>query len=156
MDNANNDNSKSLADKVVEAQAREAELSPAQMFDFFDYDLPEHDEFGMPTANSIEYVIARILYIDHNISGRETLHLRQDNHIWEGDHWVAENDINLYRLTQWKFKGFNRDQKARIWARLRGCLPTLSNDKLVIKNNLVWNMKENKLEYTIEDPLTIN
>ena len=148
--------SESLADKVIARQEAEARNSSQIIDPFFSYDLPERDEYGMPTANCLDYVIARILYIDCNISGRERLHLREDDRIWEGDHWVAEDDKTLYRITRWGFKPFTQVQKIKIWARLRECLPTLSYDKFVVKDNLVWDAKNSELYFTEDEPLTIN
>lgn len=147
----------SLADKIIAKQeAEEKRNANNPGFPFFNYDLPERDEFGMPTANSLEYVIARIIYIDYNVSGRERLHLREDNRIWEGDHWVAEDDKTLYNITRWPYKPFTSVQKARIWDRLKECLPTLSYDKMVVKDNLVWDAKNNELYLSDDKPLTIN
>lgn len=147
-----------LADKLIAQRESQEEKKKdvTVTYKFFNYELPEKDEFGMPTANSIEYVIARIIYIDYNISGKDRLHLREDGRIWEGDHWVSENDRNLYKITQWAFKPFTPDQKHRIWVRLRECLPKLSYDKMVVKDNLVWDMKNNELYFSDEKPLTIN
>lgn len=147
----------SLADKIIERQKYEEDNKEKELrFDFFSYELPEKDEYGMPTANSLEYVIARIIYIDYNVSGKERLHLRGDGRIWEGDHWIAENDKTLYRITKWKYKPFTSEQKARIWARLTECLPTLSYDKLVVKDNLIWDWKNNDLYFSDDKPLTMN
>lgn len=147
----------SLADKIIERQKYEDDNKEEHLrFDFFNYELPEKDEYGMPTANSLEYVIARIIYIDYHISGKERLHLREDGRIWEGDHWIAENDKTLYRITKWKYKPFTSEQKARIWARLVECLPTLSYDKIVVKDNLIWDWKNNNLYFSDDKPLTIN
>lgn len=146
----------SLADRVIAQQESERKDKERVLPPFFDYDLPERDELGMPTANGLDYVIARILYIDHNISGRERLHLREDGRIWEGDHWVAEDDKVLYRITKWGFKPFTQTQKIQIWTRLRECLPTLSYDKMVVKDNLVWDAKNSELYFTGDEPLTIN
>lgn len=147
----------SLADKIIERQQYEEDSKDKELrFDFFNYELPEKDEYGMPTANSLEYVIARIIYIDYNVSGKERLHLRGDGRIWEGDRWIAENDKTLYRITKWKYKPFTAEQKARIWARLVECLPTLSYDKLVVKDNLIWDWKNNDLYFSDDKPLTMN
>lgn len=145
-----------LADKVIAQQEAESKHSSQVVGPFFDYELPERDELGMPTANCLDYVIARILYIDNNITGREKLHLREDDRIWEGDHWVAEDDKTIYRITQWNFKPFTQVQKIKIWARLRECLPTLSYDKFVVKDNLVWDAKNSELYFAEDEPLTIN
>lgn len=145
-----------LADKLIARQEAESEQKTEPRFNFFSYALPEKDEYGMPTANSIEYVIARIIYIDYNISGRERLHLREDDRIWEGDHWVSEDEKNLYRLTKWPYKPFTAAQRSRIWARLRECLPTLSYDKVVVRDNLVWDWKNRELYFSDDKPLTIN
>ena len=145
-----------LAEQVIANQEREAVKAKALEIDFFSYDLPERDELGMPTANSIEYVIARILYIDHNLSGKEKLHLREDGRIWEGDHWIAENSKNLYRITKWPFKSFTDSQSPRIWARLREVLPTLAYNKLVVKDNLIWDWENSDLYFSDEEPTTIN
>lgn len=147
-----------LADKLIAQRESQEEKKKdvTVTYKFFNYELPEKDEFGMPTANSIEYVIARIIYIDYNVSGKDRLHLREDGRIWEGDHWLSENDRNLYKITQWAFKPFTPDQKHRIWVRLRECLPKLSYDKMVVKDNLVWDMKNNELYFSDEKPLTIN
>lgn len=150
----NNDN---LADKLIAMQNEESECKAPQVkYDFLKYDLPEKDDLGMPTANSVEYIVARILYIDYNVSGAEHLHLREDGRIWEGDHWLAENEKNLYKITRWPYKPFTDSQKYRIWARLRECLPTLSYDKMVIKDNLVWDSKNNEVYFSDEPLLTVN
>lgn len=148
--------SESLADKLLARQEAESNYLESSSEGFFKCDLPELDELGLPTANCLDYVIARILYIDYNITGRERLHLRGDGRIWEGDHWVAENDRTLYRITQWNFKPFNQVQKAKIWTRLRECLPTLSYDKMVLKDNLVWDAKNSELYFADDKPLTMN
>lgn len=146
----------SLADQLVEKQVNGDKPNAEPEFKFFNYELPSKDEFGMPTANSIDYVIARIFFIDYNVTGKERLHLREDGKIWEGDHWLSEDDRNLYRLTQWSYKAFSPDQKHRIWLRLRECLPTLSDKKVVIRDNLIWDMEKGELYYSDDTPLTIN
>lgn len=124
---------------------------------FFTYDLPARDDLGMPTANCLDYLIARIFYVDYQLSGREHLHLRrEDDRIWEGDHWVAENNRNLYRLLKWQGKALTNDQQAMVWARLRECLPTLSDTKMVVKDNLVFDKEKGELYFEDEPPLTIN
>lgn len=143
----------SLADKIIERNERGCVKKPA----FFNYDLPARDELGMPTANCLEYLIARILYVDNCLSGPERLHLRDyDNHIWEGDHWVAENSKNIYRLLKWQGKALTQDQQAMVWARLRDYLPTLSDKKIVVKDNLVWDKEKNELYFEKYIPHTIN
>lgn len=143
----------SLADQIIERN----EQGHVEKPEFFNYDLPARDELGMPTANCLEYLIARILYVDNCLSGPEHLHLRDyDDHIWEGDHWVAENNKNLYRLLKWQGKALSQDQQAMVWARLREYLPTLSDKKIVVKDNLVWDKENNKLYYEKYMPHTIN
>lgn len=145
----------SLADRIIE-QSFDKEVKQTKP-KFFNYELPEKDELGMPTANCLDYLIARILYVDYNLSGREHLHLRDcDDYIWEGNHWVAENDKNLYRLLKWQGKRLDPDQKAMVWARLRECIPTLSEDKMVAKDNLIWDKKNCELYFSDDDILTIN
>lgn len=147
-----------LADKIIKHNGlngdnEHGKIEPPK---FFSYDLPEKDDLGMPTANCLDYLIARILYVDYKLSGREHLHLRDDGYIWEGNHWVAENNKNLYRLLMWKGKALTQDQQAMVWARLRECLPTLSNKKMVVRDNLVWDMEKNELYFSDENPITIN
>lgn len=148
--------SESLADKVIAQQKTEENRKKQILPPFFDYELPERDELGMPTANCLDYVVARILYIDYNLSGRERLHFREDGRIWEGDHWISEDDKTLYRITRWGFEPFTQVQKIKIWNRLKECLPTLSYDKFVVKDNLVWDAKNNDLYFAKDKPLTIN
>lgn len=143
-----------LAEQIINNGKKSTQLEKPK---FFNYDLPKKDELGMPTANCLDYLIARILYVDYNLSGREHLHLRKcDDYIWEGNHWLAENDKNLYRLLKWQGKRLDPDQKAMVWARLRECLPTLSEDKMVVRDNLVWDKKSGELYFSDEDVLTIN
>ena len=148
----------SLADKIIAKQETEDsnKSNNQNKIDFFNYDLPKKDEFGIPTANCLDYVIVRILYIDYNVSGREHLHLREDGRIWEGDHWLSENEKNLYKITRWPYKNFTSSQCHRIWARLREFLPTLSYDKMVIKDNLIWDSKNNDVYFSDEPVLTVN
>lgn len=147
MDDAN------IADKIIEANTSGQKHIPK----FFRYQLPERDDLGIPTANCLDYLIARIIYIDYNRSGREHLHLREyDDMIWEGDHWLAEKSANLYRLLKWKGRPLNADQQAMVWSRLREILPVLSDKKLVIKDNLVYDKETGELYYEDEPPLTIN
>lgn len=143
----------SIADEIIEANDSGRKHIP----EFFNYALPERDDLGMPTANCLDYLIARIIYIDYNLTGPEHLHLREyDDMIWEGDHWVAENGANLYRLLKWKGKALSPDQQAMVWSRLREVLPTLSDKKIVIKDNLVYDKETGEMYYEDEPPLTIN
>lgn len=143
----------SLADKIIERNEQGHTEKPR----FFNYDLPERDELGMPTANCLEYLIARILYVDNCLSGAEHLHLRDyDEHIWEGDHWVAENSKNMYRLLKWQGKALSSDQQAMVWARLREYLPTLSDKKIVVKDNLIYDKEKGELYFSDHMPPTIN
>ena len=145
----------SLADEIIKNNNSPNGTKKAP--EFFNYDLPKRDELGMPTANCLDYLIARIFYIDYHLSGREHLHLRDyDDNIWEGDHWLAENGKNLYRLLKWQGKALSKDQQEMVWGRLRECLPTLSDKKVVVKDNLVWDKEKNELYFEDEKPLTIN
>lgn len=141
-----------LAEQLINQSKRETSYSPS----FFDYTLPPKDELGIPTADSINYLIARILYIDQNLTGPNKLHLRDDEHIWEGDQWVAENSKNLYRILMWKGRAFKKDQIEMIWNRLRECLPTLAHDKMVVKDNLIWDKAKGEMYFSDDKPLTIN
>ena len=143
----------SLAERVIASQEKEHVKTPE--VDFFNYDLPERDDLGMPTANSVEYVVARILYINYNITDQHIIHLREDGRVWEGEQWLAENSQNLYRITKWNYKPFNDGQKQMIWRRLREILPSLSYDKIAIKDNLIWDWKNNKLYFADENPVTV-
>jgi len=146
----------SLADMIIDGNSQKT-VEKAKAPEFFNYDLPKNDDLGIPTANCLDYLIARILYIDYNLSGREHLHLREsDDYIWEGNHWIAENNKNLYRILMWKGKALSKDQQAMIWARLRECLPTLSEKKMVVRDNLVWDKEKRELYFSDEKPLTIN
>jgi len=147
-----------LADQILENKGLvESGIVGGEHTKFFKNDPPKRDDLGMPTANSLDYMIARILYIDYNLSGREHLHLRDDDErIWEGNHWISEKRESLYRILKWKGAPLNQEQQAMIWARLRECLPTLSEDKMVIKDNLVWDKKKGELYFEDEKPLTIN
>ena len=144
----------SLADDIIKNQNGGGRTEKPK---FFNYNLPKRDDLGMPTANCLDYVIARILYVNYNLSSREHLHLRDyDDNIWEGDHWIAENGKNLYRLLKWQGKALSKDQQDMVWARLRECLPTLSDKKIVVKDNLVWDKEKCELYFEDEKPLTIN
>ena len=146
----------SLADDIIKKNSSSGARTASKP-QFFNYELPHRDELGMPTANSLEYLIARIFYVDYQLSGNEHLHLRTyDDNIWEGDHWIAENSKNLYRLLKWQGKALSKDQQDMVWARLRECLPTLSDKKMVVKDNLVWDKEKCELYFEDEKPLTIN
>ena len=121
--------------------------------DFFKYDLKGVDEYGLPRKNRLDYIIARIFIINSN--KREKLHLRDDGHIWEGDHWLAEDQKNLYRLAEWE-KIIDLDRADIIWAKLRSMLPELSDSKLVVKDNLIYDMENRTLEFSEDKPYTIN
>lgn len=141
-----------LASRVIEANEEEASSS-ANSPKFFNVDLPEIDEYGLPTVNSVDYFVARMLYIDQN-SEEGHLHLRNDGRIWKGNQWVSENQDNLYRFAEWRHP-IKAWQKEAIWKRIREVLPILSKDKYVVTDGLVWNRKEAKLERVDNKPNTV-
>ena len=150
-----------LAEKIIEQQAKERggleKDDPPKKPEFFKQSLPEKDDLGIPTANCLEYVIARILYIDYHFGNKEHLHLRNDDsRIWEGDHWVAENSKNLYRLLRWKGQPISRDRIEMVWTSLRDYIPTLDESKLVVKNNLMFDRVSGEMYLSENKPLTIN
>lgn len=150
-----------LAERVIEQQNKErAELkqdSQPQKPAFFKCDLPERDDLGIPTANCLEYVISRILYVDYHFGNKDHLHLRNDDgRIWEGDHWIAESSKNLYRLLKWKGQPISRDRVDMVWASLRDYLPTLDESKFVVKDNLMFDRANGDLYLSEDKPLTIN
>jgi hypothetical protein len=144
-----------LAEQLIGKQL-ESEKPSVVKTEFFNYELPKNDELGIPTANSIEYLIARIFYVDYHFGNIEHLHLREDGRIWEGDHWVAENNKNMYRLLKWQGRPLSQDQVHMLWNRLRECIPTLSDDKIVVKDNLVYDKESGELYFSDETVLTIN
>lgn len=142
-----------LASKVIEANEKES--SPTNNLPkFFGVDLPEVDEYGLPTVDSVDYFIARMMYIDREAKDGH-LHLRDDSRIWKGYQWVSENQENLYRLAEWRYP-IKTWQKEAIWKRLREILPELSKDKYVVADGLVWNRKESRLERVDNKPNTVN
>lgn len=142
----------SLADQLI--QNTEKGVTGSELEEgFFKYDLSGVDEYGLPRKNRLDYIIARIFVI--NSSKVEKLHLRSDDHIWEGDHWVAEDSKNLYRLAEWE-NIIDRERADIIWSKLRSMLPTLSDTKLVVKDNLVYDMENRTLEFDEDKPYTIN
>ena len=144
-----------LAEQLIDKQM-ESEKPQVVKTKFFNYDLPERDDLGIPTANSIEYLIARILYVDYHFGNIEHLHLREDGRIWEGDHWVSEDNKNMYRLLRWQGRPLSKDQIDMVWNRLRECIPTLSDDKIVVKDNLIYDKESGELYFSDETVLTIN
>lgn len=150
-----------LAERVIEQQAREQNETEKDNLpkkpEFFKQALPEKDELGIPTANCLEYIIARILYIDYHFENKEHLHLREgDDRIWEGDHWVGENSKNLYRLLKWKGQPIGKDRMEMVWASLRDYLPTLDESKFVVKDKLMFDKASGELYLSNNEPLTIN
>lgn len=141
-----------LASRVIEANEEKASSS-AKPPGFFNVELPEIDEYGLPTVNSADYFVARMLYIDQN-SDEGHLHLRDDGRIWKGNQWVSENQDNLYRLAEWHHP-IKAWQKEALWKRIREVLPMLSKDKYVVTDGLVWNRKEAKLERVDNKPNTV-
>ena len=141
-----------LASRIIEANKRET--SPTNSLPkFFNVDLPEVDEYGLPTVNSVDYFVARMLYIDR-VASDGHLHLRNDGRIWKGNQWVSENQDNLYRLAEWRYP-IKTWQKEAIWKRLREVLPELSRDKYVVTDELVWNRREARLERVDSKPNTV-
>lgn len=150
-----------LAERVIEQQNKErAKLehdSRSQKPAFFKYDLPERDDLGIPTANCLEYVISRVLYVDYHFGNKDHLHLRDDDgRIWEGDHWVAEDAKNLHRLLKWRTAPLSKTQVDMIWVALRDYLPTLDESKFVVKDNLMFDRASGDLYLSDNRPLTIN
>ena len=141
-----------LASRVIEANERDA-LPTNNLPKFFNVDLPEVDEYGLPTIDSADYFVARMLYID-SVAKDGHLHLRDDGRIWKGNRWVSENQDNLYRLAEWRYH-IKTWQKEAIWKRLREVLPELSRDKYVVTDELVWNRKEARLERVDSKPNTV-
>lgn len=141
-----------LASRVIEANERES--SPASNLPkFFNIDLPATDEYGLPVIDSVDYFVARVMYIDQKTKDGH-LHLRDDGRIWKGYQWVSENQENLYRLAEWRYP-IKTWQKEAIWKRLREVLPKLSRDKYVVTDGLVWNRKEARLERVDSKPNTV-
>lgn len=132
-----------LADRIINANS--AANGGRKGERFFDIDFPEIDEYGLPTKDSVDYFVARVMYIDR-WSDYGHLHFRpNDDHVWQGDQWIAENSENLYRLAEWPY-AIKPYQKELIWKRLREVLPTLSRGKYVVTDDLVWNRETATLE----------
>lgn len=129
-----------LADKVIEANKEE---------NIKDEGL---DEYGLPIMDTIDYMVARIIMIDQQTIGGN-LHMRSDDHIWQGNQWVAENLNNLHKLAKWGHS-IPTWKQSLVWQRLREVLPILSKDKFVVADNLVWDRKEAKLEFVETKPNT--
>lgn len=127
-----------LADKVIEANEEEKVKDEGL------------DEYGLPMLDTVDYMVARIIKIDQETIGGN-LHMRSDDHIWQGNQWVAENLNNLYRLAKWK-RSIPTWKQSLVWQRLREVLPILSKDKFIVADNLVWNRKEAKLEFVDNKP----
>lgn len=126
----------SLADKIISANSA-TNGGQREEKRFFNIDFPEIDEYGLPTLDSIDYFVARLMFLDY-LSDDGHLHFRQnDDHIWKGDQWVAENSENLYRLAEWRYV-IKPYQKELIWKRVREILPTLSRDKYMVTDKLIW------------------
>ena len=142
-----------LADRVIAANEQESAPLEEKETGFFGVELSEIDEYGLPTMDSIDYFVARMVRIDQDARDGH-LHLRNDGHIWKGDHWVSENQENLYRLAEWRYP-IKTWQKEAIWKRLREVLPSLSRDKYVVADDLVWNRKEARLEQVNNKPNTV-
>lgn len=142
-----------LADRVIAANEKDLSLAEGTAETFFGVDLPEIDEYGIPTVDSVDYFVARMIKIDqYSESGH--LHMRNDGRIWKGHQWVSENQENLYRLAEWRYP-IKTWQKESIWKRLREVLPVLSRDKYVVTDDLVWNRKEARLERVENKPNTV-
>lgn len=141
----------SLADKIINSKHRSGNNIPP--FFGIELDLPEYDECGLPTSDTLEYFVARLIAYDQKDTDGH-LHMRDDGRIWKGYSWIAENTDNLYRIAKWT-KPIKPYEREIIWKKVREVLPNLSKDKLVVTDNLVWNRKEAKLEYTEQKPNTI-
>ena len=141
-----------LASRVIEANEREASADN-NLPKFFNVDLPETDEYGLPVIDSVDYFVARMMYIDRMAEDGH-LHLRDDGRIWKGYRWVSENQDNLYRLAEWRYP-IKTWQKEAIWKRLREVLPELSKSKYVVTDDLVWDREKARLERVTEKPNTV-
>jgi len=142
-----------LADKVIAANEQNAPDDSRSQPAFFGVDLPEIDEYGLPTIDSVDYFVARMIYIDQR-SKDGHLHMRSDGRVWKGNQWVSENQENLYRLAEWKFP-IKTWQKEAIWKKLREVLPELSREKYVVTDDLVWDRRDAELKRVKEKPNTI-
>ena len=142
-----------LADRVIAANEQELSAPQEERPGFFGIAFPEVDEYGLPTVDSVDYFVARMIKIDQQ-SGDGHLHMRDDGRVWKGHQWVSENQENLYRLAEWRHP-IKVWQKEAIWKRLREVLPSLSRDKYVVTDELVWNRKEARLESVNSKPNTI-
>lgn len=146
-----------LADRIIEANNRQDNAG----FDFeknnffgIPLDLPEVDACGLPTSDSLDYFVARLIAYNYRFDKDGHLHMRGDEHIWKGNHWVSENTDNLYRIARWG-KPIKAYQREAIWRRVREVLPRLSRDKLVVTDKLVWNRDTGELEEIDQKPNTI-
>ena len=135
-----------LADKVIEAN-KEKEKS---------YDL---DELGLGIADTLDYIVARILY-------KNTLEMRQDanaglihnrrhrTQLWKGNKELIKSKKTIYELANLSrvIKDYEFDE---IWNSLLRNTPELDESKIVIDRHIYWDTERGELCYTKEGLLTI-
>lgn len=128
----------SLADMIIE----NLEDNQGNSTEFISRELPEVDEFGMTTANTVDYFVARILYVSYNLC-EEHLHLR-DGDIWEGESPLSEDARTMYRLLRMPIR-LQDYEMMMVWLRLKQVLPTLSDKVFVVNKNLVYDREKGDL-----------
>lgn len=113
------------------------------------------DELGLPTADTVDYLVARAIY--RNALAKEKddriglLHKR-DGVIFLGKSPIAETADNAYRLVLPR-KSIRKYEVSIFWERLREVLPEESKKKIIVSEHLLWNIETGELEYYKENLL---
>ena len=115
----------------------------------------EKDEFGIVARDTIDYLVARILYIDAHFE-EERLHMRnQDTEVWKGHTRLAKSKRTLYLLCHWQ-QPLADYQVELIWNRLIQLLPYLDESKYAVSEHEYFDRETGELVHTDEPLLTIN
>lgn len=115
----------------------------------------EKDEFGIVARDTIDYLVARILYIDAHFE-EEHLHTRnQDTEVWKGHTKLEKKKSTIYRLCRWQ-QSIADYQLELIWNRMINFLPYLDESKYVVSEHEYFDRETGQLCHSDKPLLTIN
>lgn len=147
----------SLADQIVaNSKSDRYRQKPQPKPPAFDYEIPKVDEFGAPTANCAEYVVARILYIQHQLRENDLYMIPGDDiNIYEHGQPIKQDEDTLYRISQWS-QPIKKPARVRIYEILKRYLPIQNDDIVLITPTMGWDKKKGDFVYFDEPPTIVN
>ena len=134
-----------LADQVIQANKQEQNSNI--------------DELGIGIADTMDYVVARILYINTLERKKDPrapmLHTRKNRtELWKGNLHLECGKDTIYELSH-IYRRLKDYEIAEIWATLLRFVPELDDSRIIISDGLYWDTETCELVRTNEDLLWI-